>query len=78
MFESAAILRYLAFAHPSLHKFYPENLETRQMTDAALDFNGTVMRPMFVAQVRPRFVKLATKAAAITPQGLQEIAASEA
>ena len=29
MFESAAILRYLAQAHDSLKKFYPENLETR-------------------------------------------------
>ena len=49
MFESAAILRYLAQAIPSLHKYYPNDLFVRQMTDAAMDFNGTVMRPMFVA-----------------------------
>ena len=78
MFESAAILRYLAQAHDSLKKFYPDNLETRQMTDAALDFNGTVMRPMFIAQIRPRFIKMMTKADSLSDQAMAEIAAGEA
>ena len=66
MFESAAILRYLAQAYPSLKQYYPDDLMVRQMTDAALDFNGTVMRPMFIAQVRPRFIKMITKAEFLT------------
>ena len=66
MFESAAILRYLAQAYPSLKQYYPDDLMVRQMTDAALDFNGTVMRPMFIAQIRPRFIKMITKAEFLT------------
>ena len=48
------------------------------MTDAALDFNGTVMRPMFIAQIMPKFQKLMTKADTISDQGLASIAAAEA
>ena len=44
LYESAAILRYLAVKFPSLNQFYPEGAEHRAMIDAALDFNGTSLR----------------------------------
>ena len=44
LYESAAILRYLAVKFPSLNQFYPEGAEHRAMIDAALDFNGTSFR----------------------------------
>ena len=58
LYESAAILRYLAVKFPSLNKFYPEGAEHRAMIDAALDFNGTSFRGaamgVFVPIVFPR------------------------
>ena len=44
LYESAAILRYLAVKFPSCAAYYPEGPEKRAMIDAALDFNGTSVR----------------------------------
>ena len=55
MYESAAILRYLARKLPQLHQFYPpDDLEVCQMIDAGLDFNGTSLRPALIKQLFPR------------------------
>ena len=60
LYESAAILRYLAVKFPSLYQFYPEGAEHRAMIDAALDFNGTSLRPalmgVFVPIIFPRMM----------------------
>ena len=45
LYESAAILRYIAVKFPSCAAYYPEGPEKRAMIDAALDFNGTSVRP---------------------------------
>jgi glutathione S-transferase len=61
MTEAASILRYLALKHESLHKFYPEPLEQRQRIDAALEFHGTYVRPIFVTYLGPKFMKAVMK-----------------
>merc|ERR1712127_206391 len=53
LYESAAILRYLAVKFPSLNQFYPEGAEHRAMIDAALDFNGTSLRPASIGTFAP-------------------------
>ena len=58
LFESAAILRYIAVKFPSCNSFYPGGPEQRAMIDAGLDFNGTSLRKAsmdtFVGIVFPR------------------------
>ena len=53
LYESAAILRYLAVKFPSLNQFYPEGAEHRAKIDAALDFSGTSFRPTGLAVFAP-------------------------
>ena len=50
--ESASILRFLANKYKK-HEFWPEDLIERQKADAGLDFNGTTVRPGFVAALMP-------------------------
>ena len=59
VYESAAILRYLAQKFPSLNQYYPADLEQRAMIDEDLDFNGTVLRPCLIPSFAPRLYSLA-------------------
>lgn len=45
LFESASLLRFIANAIPGLNYLYPEDVFSRHKIDAALDFNGTLLRP---------------------------------
>ena len=73
MYESAAILRYLARKIPSLNQYYPsDDLEVCQMIDAGLDFNGTSMRPMLLKQLHPRL------SGKVSEDGKRKIAEGEA
>ena len=44
LYESAAILRYIAVQFPNCAAYYPEGPAKRARIDAALDFNGTSVR----------------------------------
>ena len=55
LFESAAILRYLAVEYPSLNQFYPAGNILRAKIDAALDWNGTAYRFASIRGFAPIF-----------------------
>ena len=54
VYESASILRFLAQQYPSLAEYYPADLFIRAKIDAALDFNGTLLRPNLLMSFIPR------------------------
>ena len=75
MYESAAILRYLARKLDSLNQFYPPNdLEVCQMIDAGLDFNGTSLRPMLLKQLFPRLAVFLMKTGPMNEDSKKKIA----
>jgi glutathione S-transferase len=53
LFESNAILRYLASSHKAGHAFWPQDLRQRADIDRWLDFQQTVMNPRMVAVFQP-------------------------
>lgn len=53
LFESAAILRYLAIEYPSLNQFYPAGNILRAKIDAALDWSGTGYRKACILGFAP-------------------------
>lgn len=55
LYESGALLRYVATKFPSCHKYYPEGFETRAQVDCGLDFTGTFVRPKFIGAFAPIF-----------------------
>ena len=55
LFESAAILRYLAVEYPSLNQFYPAGNILRAKIDAALDWNGSAYRFASIRGFAPIF-----------------------
>ena len=74
MYESAAILRYLARKIPSLNQFYPQDdLEVCQMIDAGLDFNGTSLRPALMKQLFPRLAVTMYKTGKVNEDGKKAI-----
>lgn len=78
MYESAAILRYLARKLPALHAYYPPNdLEVCQMIDAGLDFNGTSLRPTLIKQLFPRLAVTWMKTGKISDDQKKQIAAGQ-
>ena len=75
--ESASILRYLACKFPSLHQYYPDDLDQRQKIDAALDYNGCVLRPAFLLKIGPHCLKAFNKQEAFTQPQLNMIEMSK-
>lgn len=55
LYESAAILRFLATTFPQGERFYPNNNITRAKIDAAMDWNGTTFRKAHVLGMAPIF-----------------------
>jgi glutathione S-transferase len=53
LYESAAILRYIAVKFPSCNKYYGESVEQKAMIDAGLDFNGTSLRGASMGSFAP-------------------------